>query len=367
MPENSRRMYELEYPSPEVMNQDQKGPTLVIALQGYADAGHAVDASSRHLLAALDNRLIASFNNDELIDYRSRRPSVTIDVDHISAAEKLHLNMSVLRDGKGKSFLLLSGPEPDLRWEAFTEAVVGLVEKFNVEQTICIYSAPMTVPHTRPLMISAHGNNKDLVGKLFKFDTQMTVPGSASLHIERELHRRGLHVAGYTAHVPHYLAASPYPDATLKLLEAIADTAGLQLPLLALEGDARRVATQLVEQVEDSGEIQQIVYALERQYDEELERYRKNHPQAALPGEQEVPSGEELGEQFEKFLASLDDALGQPGSPTTGSGTPGPDQEQQWTSSDSQSGEAPDSTDSPTESNPEAEQDSDGDAGEQDK
>lgn len=341
MSENSRRMYELEYPSPEVVNQDQKGPTLVIALQGYADAGHAVDASSRHLLAALDSRLIASFNNDELIDYRSRRPSVTIDVDHISSTERLNLNMSVLRDSEGKSFLMLSGPEPDLRWEAFTTAVADLVEKFNVEQTICLYAAPMTVPHTRPLVVSAHGNTPELVKKLFNFDSRMTVPGSASLHIERELHKRGLNVAGYTAHVPHYLSASPYPDATLKLLEAVADAAQLKLPLLVLEADARRVATQLVEQVEDSGEIQQIVHALEHQYDEEFERYRQNHPQAALPGEQNLPTGEELGEQFEQFLAGLDDATDdirtadaarQTGEPDE-AGTSGPDVEQHWESS----------------------------------
>ncbi|MGP6173005.1 PAC2 family protein [Corynebacterium sp. A21] len=350
MSENSRRMYELEYPSPEVMNQDQKGPTLVIALQGYADAGHAVDASSRHLLAALDNRLIASFNNDELIDYRSRRPAVTIDVNHISSAERLNLNMSVLRDSEGKSFLMLSGPEPDLRWEAFTTAVADLVEKFNVEQTICLYAAPMTVPHTRPLVVSAHGNTPELMKNLFNFESRMTVPGSASLHIERELHKRGLNVAGYTAHVPHYLAASPYPDATLKLLEAVAEAAQLKLPLLVLEADARRVANQLVEQVEDSGEIQQIVHALEHQYDEEFERYRKNHPQAALPGEQNLPTGEELGEQFEQFLAGLDDAADgrdtsdptkQAGDPAQGGAT-GPDVEQHWESStEEELGETP--------------------------
>lgn len=312
MSENTRRMYELEYPSPEVNNQDQSGPTLVIALQGYADAGHAVEAGSKHLLAALDNRPIASFNNDELIDYRSRRPAVTIDRDHVSAVENLNLNMSVLRDSKGKSFLLMSGPEPDLRWEAFTDAVADLAEKFKVSKTIALYAAPMTVPHTRPMVISAHGNNKELVGKLFNFDSRMVVPGSASLHIERELHRRGLDVAGYTAHVPHYLAASPYPEATLKLLEAVAEGADLELPLLAIENDARRITHQLVEQVEENGEIQQVVRALEVQYDEEFERYRKNHPQVALPGEQDVPTGEELGEQFEEFLAKLDDAPSAP-------------------------------------------------------
>lgn len=310
MSENTRRMYELEYPSPEVKSPDQSGPTLVIALQGYADAGHAVENGSKHLLAALDSRPIASFNNDELIDYRSRRPSVTIDRDHVSSSEQLNLNMSVLRDSEGKTFLLLSGPEPDLRWEAFTDAVADLVEKFGVEQTISLYAAPMTVPHTRPMVVSAHGNDRDLVGRMVNFDSRLVVPGSASLHIERELHRRGLTVAGYTAHVPHYLAASPYPEATLKLLEAVSDGARLELPLLALENDARRVSHQLVDQVEENGEIQQVVRALEVQYDEEFERYRQNHPQAALPGEQEVPSGDELGEQFEKFLAKMDDSSG---------------------------------------------------------
>lgn len=306
MQDNERRMYELEYPAPEVGAGTPEGTTLIVALQGYADAGHAVESSADHLLAALDSRPVASFNNDELIDYRSRRPAVTMDNHQITGMENLDLGMRVLRDTEGRSFLLLSGPEPDLRWEAFTEAVADLVEKFGVDNTICLYAAPMAVPHTRPLVVSAHSNTPSLVNSMFTYDSKVILPGSASMMLERALHKRGRNVAGFTAHVPHYLAASPYPAATHELLDAVARAADLSLPLRALEHDMVRVTQQLSEQVDDSHEIQQVVAHLERQYDEELERFRAAKPHAMLPGEHDMPSGDEIGEEFERFLAALD-------------------------------------------------------------
>ncbi|AZA11585.1 PAC2 family protein [Corynebacterium gerontici] len=313
MQDGNNRMYELEFPAPDVRGNAQDGPTLIVALDGYADAGMAVDASAEHLLNALDHRMVASFNSDELIDYRSRRPAVVIENDSIASAQDLNLEMQVLKDANGKPFLLLSGPEPDLRWNAFTEAVGDLVKRFGVQKTICLYAAPMTVPHTRPLVVSAHGNDPELVADNFHLDSRITVPGSAALQLERLLHEQGRAVAGFTAHVPHYLSASPYPQATLSLLETIASSTGLRFPLGSLEQDARKVAAQVEEQVAGSREIEAVVSQLEQQYDEELERYREANPQAVLPGEGRIPSSEELGAEFEQFLAHLDDRSLDPG------------------------------------------------------
>ncbi|MEJ5927102.1 PAC2 family protein [Corynebacterium sp. H128] len=306
-PRRSARMYELEYPAPEVSSEGSHGPTLVVALQGYADAGQAVESSAQHLLDALDHRLLATFNSDELIDYRSRRPPVTIERNEVVESEDPELNLHVVRDNAGAPFLLLSGPEPDLRWDSFTNSVADLVDRFGVQQTICLYAAPMAVPHTRPLVVSAHGNAKELLERLYAIDSRITVPGSASLHLERKLHKRGRTVAGFTAHVPHYLSASDYPEATVRLLDALATAANLKFPLAALEGDAERVRVQVEEQVQDSGEIQAVVHALERQFDEEMERYRSRHLNEILPGESSIPSGEEIGAEFERFLADLED------------------------------------------------------------
>ncbi|AKE39334.1 ATP-grasp superfamily enzyme [Corynebacterium camporealensis] len=315
MHDDARRMYELEYPVPAVKDESPEGsgPTLIVAMHGYADAGLAVEASADHLKAALESRQVVSFNNDELIDYRSRRPAVTLDNERVIDVEPAELGIKVLRDNSGKSFLLLSGPEPDLRWEAFSDAVVNLVEKFDVSNTICLYAAPMPVPHTRPLVVSAHGNNPELVQHMFKLDSKMMVPGSASLSIEKALDEKGRNVAGYTAHVPHYLASSPFPHATYRLLDSVVNSAHLNVPLGALEGDIERVNQQLEEQVLDSDSVTQVVHQLEEQYDEFMERYRNENPQAIMPGEESLPTGEELSAEFQQFLADLDDPDEHPG------------------------------------------------------
>ena len=292
MQEEQRRMYELEYPAPVVKDDSTQGsgPTMIVAMNGYADAGQAVEASADHLKAALENRQLASFNNDELVDYRSRRPAVTIDHDRTVEIENVDLGIKVLRDNSGKPFLLLSGPEPDLRWEAFTDAVVNLVEKFDIQNTIMLYAAPMPVPHTRPTVVTAHGNSPELLNSMVRIESTMMVPGAAALYLERALDKKGRQVAGYTAHVPHYLASSPYPSATLHLLDSVASAVDLNIPLGSLEADVDRVNQQL-----------------EEQYDAYMERYRKRHPQAIMPGEEHMPTGEEIGADFEAFLAGLDE------------------------------------------------------------
>lgn len=309
MQEEQRRMYELEYPAPVVKDDSTQGsgPTMIVAMNGYADAGQAVEASADHLKAALENRQLASFNNDELVDYRSRRPAVTIDHDRTVEIESVDLGIKVLRDNSGKPFLLLSGPEPDLRWEAFTDAVVNLVEKFDIQNTIMLYAAPMPVPHTRPTVVTAHGNSPELLNSMVRIESTMMVPGAAALYLERALDKKGRQVAGYTAHVPHYLASSPYPSATLHLLDSVASAVDLNIPLGSLEADVDRVNQQLEEQVTDSDEIAGVVHQLEEQYDAYMERYRKRHPQAIMPGEEHMPTGEEIGADFEAFLAGLDE------------------------------------------------------------
>src|SRR5699024_3424415 len=68
-------MYEMEYPVPLAADSPDEGIPMLIALQGYADAGQAIAVSGNHLLEALDSSVVASFNLDDLLDYRARRPS----------------------------------------------------------------------------------------------------------------------------------------------------------------------------------------------------------------------------------------------------------------------------------------------------
>ncbi len=305
--DEDHEMYEMQFPAPDV-GPKNGGLTMVVALQGYADAGLAVAGSAGHLIDALDHRPLVNFNNDELVDYRSRRPAVTMVGDAVAESAQLDLSLQVVRDNSGKPFLLLSGPEPDLRWDAFSEAVADLAERFGVQRTVSLYSAPMTVPHTRPLGIIAHGNDRDLLSGHRTWGQRVTVPGAASLRIELELNRRGRKTCGFTAQVPHYVAASDYPLAALRLLEAVADAGDLDFPLGALEREAEKVAEILSEQATDSEEVAGIVRMLEHQHDEEERRRSTLESNPLVRADGTMPSADELGAEFERFLATQIDA-----------------------------------------------------------
>ncbi|MFT4088203.1 MAG: PAC2 family protein [Gordonia sp. (in: high G+C Gram-positive bacteria)] len=299
--DRNRSLYELEFPAPAVAGTRGDGPVLVHALEGYADAGHAVSLAATHLREALDSELVATFDTDELIDYRSRRPMITFNDDKFESIAMPTLTMHAVRDNNGVGFLLLDGSEPDIRWEQFTTAISALAERFGVSQVVGLNSIPMAVPHTRPSTVTAHGNDVDALGDLPRWGGELKLPSSASMLLELRLGDAGYKTAGISAHVPHYLAQANYPGASAALLSSLAKVTGLELPIAALENAAEQVRKQVDEEVTSNAEIGSVVSALENQYDAYVRA--KDEQASLLAAEQEIPSGDELGAEFEKFLA----------------------------------------------------------------
>lgn len=293
-------MYELEVPAPRLSSADGVGPVLVHALEGFSDAGHAIRLAATHLKAALDTELVASFAIDDLLDYRSRRPLMTFKTDRFTNYQEPELSLYALRDSAGTPFLLLAGMEPDLKWERFVTAVRLLAERLGVRQTIGLGTIPMAVPHTRPVTLTAHSNNRELIADHTPWVAEVQVPGSASNLLEYRLAQHGHEVVGFTVHVPHYLAQTDYPEAAQALLEQVAKTGSLQLPLAELSEAATEIRTKIDEQVEGSVEVAQVVTALERQYDAFIAAQQNR---SLLAREEDLPSGDEIGAEFERFLA----------------------------------------------------------------
>jgi predicted ATP-grasp superfamily ATP-dependent carboligase len=293
-------MYELEFPAPQLETSDGRGPVLVHALEGFSDAGHAVKLAVAHLKDTLDTELVASFAIDELLDYRSRRPLMTFKTDHFTAYDEPELRLYALRDSVGTPFLLLAGMEPDLKWERFVTAVRRLAEQLDVRRTIGLGAIPMAVPHTRPATMTAHSNDRELIADHTPWVGEIQVPGSASSLLEYRMAQHGHEVLGYTVHVPHYLAQTNYPAATSALLEQVCSAGALDIPLDALTDAAIEIRSKIDEQVADSAEVAQVVTALERQYDAFVDAQENR---SLLARDEDLPSGEELGAEFERFLA----------------------------------------------------------------
>jgi hypothetical protein len=211
-------MYELEFPAPQLSSKDGRGPVLIHALEGFSDAGHAIRLAAQHMKDTLDTELVASFAIDELLDYRSRRPLMTFKTDHFTHYEDPELNLYTMRDSVGTPFLLLAGLEPDLRWERFITAVRLLAERLDVRRVVGLGTIPMAVPHTRPITMTAHSSDKELIADHQPWVGEVQVPASVSNLLEFRMSQHGHEAVGFTVHVPHYLAQSDYPAAAEALL-----------------------------------------------------------------------------------------------------------------------------------------------------
>ena len=272
---------------------------LLYYLDGFIDAGGAGRLLATHLLGTLDHQEVAAFDVDALIDYRSRRPAMNFVKDHWESYEAPELAVYLMHDTADVPFLLLNGPEPDHMWDGFTSAVRAMSLSLGVRLAVGFHGIPMGVPHTRPLGVTAHATRPELTEGYRPLVDRLQVPGSAAGLLELRLGEDKRAALGFAVHVPHYLSQAAYPAAAVTLLESVERATGLSLPAGALREAARRTDIEIGRQVEGSAEVAEVVQSLEEQYD------TFTAGQEGLLGDdpENMPTAEELGAEFERFLA----------------------------------------------------------------
>lgn len=278
-------------------------PVLVYAFSGFVDAGSGVRLAADHLLATREHRLIATFDLDELFDYRARRPRMSFLNDHFASVDMPQITLHEVTDSDGATFLLLVGPEPDYQWQRFVSAVLSIAQRFQVGLAVGLAGVPWPAPHTRPIGITVHGTEGDIVRGQSLPLGELQVPGHVTALIELRLGEAGVPSIGLTAQVPHYLAQVEYPAAARVLLEHLGSVTGLALPVDGLVAAVAAAEVQIAEQLAGNEEFTTVLAALEQQYDQFV---LQSASSAALAPDDRLPSAEELAEQVEAFLARLD-------------------------------------------------------------
>jgi hypothetical protein len=279
------------------------GPIMVVALEGFLDAGTVA-----HLQEGRASSVVASFEVEEFYDYRARRPPMTFLEDHYGDYEAPRLVVRVIADDQGAPFLLLTGPEPDTRWEGFADAVRKVIEHFEVRLTVSLGSVPMAVPHSRPVQLTNHATAKRLLLTENVWSGEIRIPSSAQSLLEMRLGEWGHDATGFVAHIPHYVAQYGYPAAASAILGQVSTLTGLVWDTTVLDAAADERRDEIATQISDSEEVRAVVEGLEQQYDA-FRRAGTNllddtDGQALAAGD--LPTGDELGAQFEQFLAALD-------------------------------------------------------------
>ncbi len=258
-------------------------PVLIASLTGWVDAGAAGTSTAEHI--AQGGPTIARFDPDALYDFRSQRPVLDI-VDGVMKDytwPELTLRHVAIA---GRDILVLTGQEPDMSWRAFSAAVLELALKFGFVSSVSIGAIPAAVPHTRPTPVLATASSRELLKEGDRLpEGLLRVPGSAVNLIEFTLGSHGIPSVGFWAQVPHYISG-PYPAAAVALTERLSRHLGVDIPLGSLVEAAQSQREQLDALVSAQPETAAHIERLEQ----------------ILPDIQNVPSGESIAAEIERFL-----------------------------------------------------------------
>jgi predicted ATP-grasp superfamily ATP-dependent carboligase len=279
-----------------------KGLPMVAMLSGFTDSGSTIGQISEHFFANLDNEIVLRFDNDELLDYRSRRPVLYFEKDHIESYEPQTLAIYKVLDEADQPFLLLEGYEPDMRWEAFAQSIVELTKLLDVKSFTWVHAIPFPIPHTRPVGVTVSGNRNDMIERFSEWKPQTQVPGNVIHLLEFRLTEQGLPIAGFVLLVPHYLADNEVPKAALAGIEMITAATGLVFPTDQLREEASKFDSKVETQVSENAELAKLVQTLEQGY-----ATGESGPSRAPIGKPTAspPTADELAEELEQYLTTM--------------------------------------------------------------
>jgi hypothetical protein len=278
---------------------DVDGPVLVLAMEGWIDAGLGAAAAASALLEQIPTEVIATFDADELVDHRARRPVMRIH-DGLNTGltwPDIHLRHGI--DREGHDLLVLVGPEPDMRWHAFVADVVGLAQRFGVRLVVGLGAFPGPAAHTRPVRLASTATTPELAAQVGFLPGLLDVPAGIHAALERGFADATPPVpaVGLWARVPHYVAAMPYPAASACLLEGLHDVAGIAVRTDDLRAAAVVAGERIEALIANSDEHRSMVEQLERQ--EDAAEWRLG----GLGGGP-IPTGDEIAAELQRYLLS---------------------------------------------------------------
>ena len=265
-------------------------PFLVVHLAGWTDSGVAGQTAMGFLQARWNARTIATFDSDELIDYRARRPLVRLASGTIEAVSwsEIELSLGTTVDGL-RDALLLSGPEPDFRWHAFADQVTELCRQLGVTEVFGLGAFPAPSLHTDPVAVVSTSADPELAGRLETVPAIVELAAGIQSVLEERLHQAGIPAMGLWARVPPYLAGGSHPPAALALIRALERLAGVAIDATELEAAAKEHIEQVEQAIRERPQIAEFV-----------EQIRTMVEQGA---EQRLPSGDEIADELERFLS----------------------------------------------------------------
>jgi proteasome assembly chaperone (PAC2) family protein len=268
-----------------------RAPALVCAFKGWNDAGEAATSALTFMGAGLDATRFALIDPEEFVDFQSTRPTVRLSEGISRRIEWPEFEFYEARVPRApRDLVLLSGPEPAMRWRTFCEKVIEIAEALGVQMVVTLGALLADVPHTRPVSITGFASDEQLIERLGLQAPTYEGPTGIVGVLQQACQDAGMPAASLWAAVPHYVAVAPNPKGALAILRRLESLVGVTVDAMELETAAADYDRQVTRAVELDPEVQAFVDRLEKAADEE---------EAEAP---DLPSGDVLAREFQRFL-----------------------------------------------------------------
>ena len=268
-----------------------RAPALICGFQGWNDAGDAASSAVSFVGDALGAREFAAIDPEEFYDFQAVRPRIKLSESHVREVEWPEVQLYEVRIPRApRDLILLTGHEPSFRWRTFTALIVELAEAIGVQLVVTLGALLADVPHTRPVSVTGFATDPALVSRLGLSTSSYEGPTGIVGVLHDACRAAGLPSASLWAAVPHYIAASPNPKASLALIRKLEGLVGVVIDAGELESAAGEYERQVNLAVQHDPDIQAFVEKLEAAASDDE------------PDAFELPSGDSIERDLQRFL-----------------------------------------------------------------
>jgi proteasome assembly chaperone (PAC2) family protein len=290
-------------------------PAMIAAFSGWNDAADAASDAVRWLARASNARPFAALDIEEYLDFQAARPTVEL-VDGVVRTvnwPSLSLSAGSLPAG-GRDLVLLLGVEPNLRWRAFCDDVIAVARTTKCEMIVTLGALLGDTPHSRPIRCTGSATDEVLAARLGMQRSRYEGPTGIVGVLHDAVRRAGFASASIWAPVPHYVATPPNPKATRAMLDRLRQLLDLDLDLTDLDIASSAWERSVSEVVAGDADVSSYVERLEARFDTADDSTDWLETDDAIVDdeddtddedwfdEDELPSGESLAEDFERYL-----------------------------------------------------------------
>lgn len=281
---------------------------LIVAFQGWSDAGDATTEVLQHLGGLIDAEVLHVIGSEGYVDFQVHRPKLVFDADGNRVLEwpDTRLYGTVQRPGEAVAtprpdeetlrridgspvteLLLLAGVEPARDWQNFADEIVELVDVWSVDTVVILGAMFSDAPHSRPIAVSVSTESPELRAETGAVRSSYEGPVGIATVVDLALAQAGISAISLWAQVPHYVHSAPSPKATLALLDKLEELLDVVIPRGEL----------LVQANEWEANINRIAAA-----DEDMSRYIRGLEESRDEAMAAEATGDALALEFEKFL-----------------------------------------------------------------